>query len=421
MKYHFIGDQGVSMKSLKEYLAARGETVTGSDLKTTGHKAENITADIDIVVRTSAVNPGSLGWVEVERAQELGIKIIKRSELLAQITEGKKVIAVAGMHGKTTITSLVSLLLIEAGFDPTVFVGERVPSLGGAWRAGKSEWVVVEACEYDRSFMDLHPNIIILTNIEEEHLDTYPKGLAEIKTAFGQFLDRIDPRGKIIACYDDQNIRSICHDRESMTIYYGFTAKENNKLDHPFALPGKHNRQNALAVVALASLLGIGDEVLANVLANFHGAARRFELKGQYKGANIIDDYGHHPTEIAATISAMRECYPGKKLIVVFWPHQYRRIKPFLHQFAMALSQANEVILKPIFLVPGRDEELDVSSKQLSKLIQSAGLEKVSVMSDDELIVKHLRDELDSKTVLLTIGIPPVYKIAEMVIGKNSD
>lgn len=421
MKYHFIGDQGISMRGLKEYLINQGNEVTGSDLKTGGHKKENVAPDVDIVVRTSAVTPGSEGWVEVLEAQRLGIKVIKRSELIGQLTQGKELVAVSGMHGKTTVTTLAGLLFIQAGLDPTVLVGECVKEFDDdVLRVGNSSYFVMEACEYDRSFLDFLPKTLILTNIEEEHLDTYPKGLPEIMETFVAYLDKIPSDGAIIACKEDANVRAAVSQTKSAAkvIWYG-EGSDYIKIGYNIALPGPHNRLNALAILALADYYGIEPTVARQVLESFTGAKRRFEIKGEYNGATLIDDYGHHPTEIKAAINSLAERFPDKKKIVVFWPHQYKRVKPFLHQFADSFEAADEVILKPIYLVPGRDEKLDVSSADIMDLIKKHDTEKpVYLMEGDEEIVDHLKSVLDENSVLLTIGIPPVYRVSDLILGK---
>lgn len=422
MKYHLIGEKGVSMRGLKKYLISLGNIVTGSDLKSGGHSTSNITADIDCVVRTSAVNPGSEGWVEVVAANELHIPVIKRSELIGRLTADKKLIAISGMHGKTTVTSMVGLLMIEAGLDPTVLVGDEVKDFGDdVIRLGKSDWFVLEACEYDRSFLDFSPQILILTNIEEEHLDTYPGGLTEIKEAFVQYIDRIPDNGLIIACFDDKNVVDVLNQvkTRAKVIYYGFGAETYNHLDFKLKVPGRHNILNALSVVALADYLNIDEIVVKKVLTSFSGAHRRFELMGTFNGADLIDDYGHHPTEIIATIAALNERYPDKKKIVVFWPHQYKRILPLIDQFAHAFVSADEVIIKPIYFVPGRDEVLDVDSTILVEKINKVKNNAIFLETDEE-IVEYLSKRLDQNSVLLTIGIPPVYQISEKLLkGKQ--
>lgn len=418
MKYHLIGVRGVSMRGIKQYLEHFGHTVTGSDLKTGGHKAENVESDVDLVVRTSAVSPGSPGWIEVEAAQKLGISVVKRSELIKEITKDKKLIAVSGMHGKTTITAMIGLVMIEAGFDPTVLVGDDVRDFGdNVIRIGGSDWFVFEACEYDRSFLDFYPQILILTNIEEEHLDTYPGGLPEIKTAFIEYIDHVPDDGLIIACADDENIKDVLSrvSTKAKITYYGKKSDRYNKLDFALAIPGQHNVQNALSVVALSEQIGISHDAVKQVLAKFLGAHRRFEKRGNFHGADLIDDYGHHPTEIKAAIEGLCERYPDKKKIVVFWPHQYKRIKPLIHQFGQAFAQADEVIIKPIFFVPGRDEKLDIESGDLVGEINKVKNNSQYVETDEE-IVDYLTKILDDKSVLLTIGIPPVYKISDQLL-----
>jgi len=421
LHYHLIGDQGISMRGLAKYLKHLGHMVTGSDLKTGGHKAENITSDIDVVVRTSAVNPGSEGWLEVEAAKKKGIRIIKRSELIGELTKDKKLIAISGMHGKTTITSMAGLVLEVAGFDPTVLVGDEVPGFNNnVIRIGESDWFVLEACEYDRSFLDFCPRILILTNIEEEHLDTYPGGLAEIKEAFRDYINHVPDDGLIIACADDDNVKAVLSDikTKARIIYYGFSSEKYNQLDYKLAIPGQHNILNALSVVALSDYLGINRELVRNTLSNFQGAHRRFELKGNFKEADLIDDYGHHPTEIETTIAALSERYPDKKKIVVFWPHQYKRILPLLDKFAAAFKKADEVIILPIFFVPGRDEVLDVKSEDLVEKINQLGVQASYGESVDRA-AEIIRDKLDRDSVLLTIGIPPVYQVIEKILGEK--
>lgn len=420
MKYHFIGDNGISMRGLKEYVSHFGALVSGSDLKTTGHKAENVAPDVDVVVRTSAVSPGSLGWVEVEAAKKMGIRVIKRSELLGEITDDKKLIAVSGMHGKTTVSTMAGLLLIAAGFDPTVLIGERIPEFDDdVLRIGASDWFVAEICEYDRSFLDIYPKILILTNIEEEHLDTFPGGLPEIKEAFLEYINHIPDDGIIIACHDDENVIDVLSraKTKAKVIFYGSSSDKFNNLDFKLSIPGKHNVNNALAIMALADSLKIDAGIAERVLTNFKGAKRRFEFKGNFQGSDLIDDYGHHPTEIRATISALRERYPDKKRIVVFWPHQYKRILPLLKDFSESFDDADLVIVKPIFFVPGRDEIMPVSSNDIVDLLKKRGREAVCLENDQE-IVEYLKKKLNNESVLLTIGIPPVYKISEELLKK---
>lgn len=419
MKYHLIGDQGVSMRGIKKYLQYKGHIVTGSDLKTGGHKPENITPDIDVVIRTSAANATSEAVLELNRAKDLGIKILRRSEMLKEITAGKNLIAISGMHGKTTVTSMAGLVLEAAGFDPTILVGANVKDLNDdVIRIGKSDWFVMEACEYDRAFLDFYPKILILTNIEEEHLDTYPGGISEIKETFVRYINNVAEDGLIIACADDKNVLDVIATSKTKAdiVFYGFNSNKYNKIDFELAVPGKHNIQNAMSVIALSDYLKIDHKIAESVLSQFKGAHRRFEIRGEYNGAVLIDDYGHHPTEIKTTVEALAERYPDKKKIVIFWPHQYKRIEPLLKDFGKSFGAADLAIIKPIYFVPGRDEIRPVSSQDIVSEIKKNGT-KAMFFETDEEIIKYLKQNLDINTVLLTIGIPPVYQIIDKILG----
>lgn len=420
MKYHFIGISGISMSAIADFLRSKGHQVTGSDLKSGGHSADNITQDIDVVVRTSAVSPGSPGWVEVEAAQKLGIKVMKRSELLGQITSDYELIAVSGMHGKTTTTSLVGLAMIDGGLDPTVLVGEHIQEFSGsALHVGKSKYFVMEACEYDKSFLDFHPSVLILTNIDEEHLDTYPGGITEIKETFKKYLQNVRPGGLIIANKENENVREVLKDLPQGVdlLWYGAGSGKYQEFSYQLSIPGEHNRSNALAVVALADYYSIASATLSKVFADFKGAKRRMEYWGELGNSLLFDDYGHHPTEIRATISAMKEKFPDKKLVVIFWPHQYKRIRPLLKQFSESFHGADKVFVKDIYFVPGRDEILDVNSTMLAKMISEGGIDAAS-FAENEDIHDQIAELSKQDCVMLTIGIPPIYKLWEEMIGE---
>ena len=417
MKYHLIGDMGVSMSAIRYILEQSGNTVSGSDLKFGSHSPKNITDDLDFVIRSSAITSGSPGWVEVLEAEKRGIKVLKRSEFLAELTKDKFLIAVSGMHGKTTVTALIGLTLIEARLDPTVLVGEKLNEFGNqAVRIGKSKYFVLEACEYDRSFLDLAPDVAILTNIDLEHLDTYPGGMSEIKEAFSNFISKIKINGTLIICGKDKNLVDVAKTARSdiKVIYYG--EERNRHVDkNKIALIGQHNRLNAEAAFALADCLKIDNNYVSKVLVNFKGAKRRLEYKGEFRKIPIYDDYGHHPTEISTTIKALKEKFPNKKIIMVFWPHQYKRILPLKKYFIDSLSQADEIILKPIYLVPGRDTKLDITSDELAYELQKLG-RKSLVIDDDNKIVEYLKSSNDKDKVILTTGIPPIYKVADLLL-----
>lgn len=418
MKYHLIGDQGISMRGIRKILEADGHKVSGSDLKTNGHQAENISKDINFVIRNSAISPGSPGWVEVKEAYKLDIPVIKRSKFIGEYTKDKFLIAVSGAHGKTTVTSLIGLMLIEAGFDPTVLIGEMVPQLGNdVVKIGKSKYFVFEACEYDRSFLDIKPDIAVITNIDEEHIDTYPGGLIEIVEAFSQYLNNIKVNGIAIGCGLDQNVVKVLDGARSdiKKILYGGKSGKFSKLDLEIKIIGEHNKLNALAACAVADVLGLNHEVTETVLKEFEGAKRRLEYHGEINGSMVFDDYGHHPTEMLATITALRAKYPDKELVTVFWPHQYKRILALKNEFIDVLSKSDEVILKPIYFVPGRDEKLNISSEDLAKGLSERNV-KVKVLENDEEIVLYLKSISNQEKIILTIGIPPIYKVAEQLV-----
>lgn len=422
MWYHLVGISGVSMRSIAKILKSKGNKVTGSDLKLLGHSADNIVDGIGAVVYTSAVTPDSAGWVEIEEAKKKGIKLIKRGEMLAELVKDYKVIAVSGTHGKTTTTSMIGLSLIKAGFDPLVIVGEDVADLGGSVRFGSGQWAVVEACEYDRNFLFFKPTIAVITNVEEEHLDHYPGGLPDLEKAFAKFASQTVAGGSVVVCGDDKNALEAVESLKSKVEIIKYGLDENNDIKNlPFELsiPGDHNRRNALAAIAIAKIINIKIDIVEDAIKNFKGANRRFQIKGEKNGVVVVDDYGHHPTEIVALLSGVKEKYPGKKILTVFWPHQYKRTKDLLDKFPAAFTGADEVIIKEIFFVPGRDKKLDVSSQDIVNLINKNDAGKAKFINDDSEILKNLEKDLSSDWVLVTVGIPPIYKIADAYLGKG--
>lgn len=417
MWYHLIGISGVSMRSIAQILERQGHKVSGSDLKISGHSADNIVDQIDAVVYTSAVTPDSAGWVEIEEAKRKGIKLIKRGQILADLVSDYKVIAVSGTHGKTTTTSMIGLILEKAGLDPLVIVGEEVPNFKNTIRYGRGQWAVVEACEYDKNFLYFNPYITVITNIEEEHLDHYPGGLEELVATFSKFAKQT--KNSIVVCGDDRNALDSINDIDKEIVTYGLgKTNKYHDLNFDLSIPGDHNRRNALAAISVAKILGIKDDVIESAIKDFRGAHRRFEIKGEKNGIVVIDDYGHHPTEIAALLSGVKEKYSDKKIMAVFWPHQYKRTKTFLHKFPDALHLADKVIIKEIFFVPGRDKILDVSGKDIVDLINKSQPGKAEFIDDNVSILEYLRDKLTNEYVLVTVGIPPVYEIAEEFLKK---
>ena len=374
-RIHFIGIGGIGMSGIAEILLTMGLSVSGSDLKRSsatdrltalgaliqeGHAAQNVTG-ADVVVASSAVSSAN---PEVAEARARKIPVIQRAEMLAELMRLKYGIAVAGMHGKTTTTSMIAAVLAGGGLDPTVVVGGRVDALGSNARLGTSQYLVAEADESDRSFLKLAPILAVVTNLDREHMDCYAD-MDDVDAAFVEFMDRLPFYGASTACIDNARLRSVLPRVRRKVYTYGERTDADFQLERlprqadsfgvfqvrcqipgrelllgPFLLhvPGRHNLLNATAAVAVGFQLGIAPEAIAAGLASFRGVDRRFQVRGKVGGVTVIDDYGHHPTEILATLQAARECsYPG--IHVIFQPHRYTRTRDLMAEFAGALSR----------------------------------------------------------------------------------
>ncbi|SDJ82898.1 UDP-N-acetylmuramate--L-alanine ligase [Natronincola ferrireducens] len=445
---HLIGIGGISMSAIAEVLLNHGYRVSGSDIKQSnivdklkrhgaeifiGHRAENI-QNPDLVVYSAAIksiNP------ERVRAEELNIPQVDRAEMLGQIMKKyEKAIAVAGSHGKTTTTSLVSLLLEYADLDPTILVGGELDDIGGNIKIGKSQHFITEACEYVESFLKLFPFIGIILNIDEDHLDYY-RDLDHIKEAFRSFVKLIPQEGFLVACNDDSNVREVYGVGNCNVITYGinipsdFMAKDIifDREGHPMfkvtyrgedfgdfhlSIPGVHNVYNALASIATSHILGIDTGKIAENLKRYHGIHRRFDILGDVKGAKIVDDYAHHPVEIKATLEAAKQ-YPHKKIWAIFQPHTYSRTKALLKEFADAFGSADYIIITDIYAAR-EPEDCEVSSKKLVSLMDP----KLGAryMEDFEEIVDYVYENIQPGDLVLTMGAGDVYKIGEMLLNK---
>lgn len=381
-KLHFIGIGGVGMSALAHILLERGWAVSGSDLNETpitgqlaeagaeiyiGHKAENvIDRSVDAIVVSTAIRPDN---PEVLAAEKLGIRKLHRSDINAFLLNSARGIAVAGAHGKTTTTSMLGVALTVAGFDPTVIVGGVVRDFGSNARLGKSGVLVTEADESDGSFLKLRPHIVVVTNVEDDHLDYY--GTVErIQAAFKEFMETVDEKnGSVVVCFDNEAARTIAGQVRRNIISYGiengdyrakniiteahettFTVSYKGETlgEVKLLIPGLHNVRNALAAIAVTRALGGSFESAAAGLRNFHGAKRRFETKGKVNGIRIVDDYAHHPTEIASAIAAARQTKPGR-LIVAFQPHRYSRTKLLAKEFGTAFQGADILLLSGVY------------------------------------------------------------------------
>lgn len=420
MKIHFIGIGGIGTSALAQYYLSKGNIVTGSDLVSSeitdflskkgikifkGNFANNIKRGIDLVIYSPAVpkeNP------EYKRAKELRIELKSYPEALGDITKKYYTIAVAGSHGKSTTTAMIGLILEKAGFDPTVIVGTKLKEFGNSnFRKGRSKYMVIEACEYDGSFLHYSPKIIVVTNIDKEHLD-YFKNLKNVVKAFKNFIKKLPENGWLIFNKEDSNIPST-----KKSIGYSLRQKEAEKLKKILKIPGNHNVSNALASLAAARILKIKDEISFKALSDYQGSWRRFEIikKNPYI---VISDYGHHPNEIIATLKAAREKYPKKKIWCVFQPHQYQRTHYLFYDFTRVfrISPTDNIIITDIYDVAGRE------TKKISRKISSKKLvEKIKKDNVIYLPLENLENFIKSKIasgdVLIIMGAGDIYKLAE--------
>lgn len=386
-RVHFVGVGGAGMCGLAEAMARAGYTVTGSDLVLgpsvdalralgvrlyQGHAAEHV-GDATLVVRTAATDARN---PEVAEAEARGVPVLKRAEALGRWVARGRVVAVAGTHGKTSTTTMITAVLAEAGLDPTAFVGGAVRAWGGNYRAGADRLFVVEADEYDRSFLHLDPDVAVVTNVEADHLDIY--GDEEgVHAAFGAFLGRVRGDGTAVACADDPGARAVVQGRadavtygrsEGATLHVAdvertadgtrFTVRERGAAPEPLQIrvPGLHNVLNATAAAAAARALGVPWDAVRRGLAGYTGVGRRFERVGSAAGVDVLDDYAHHPTEVRATLDALRQAFPERRLVVVFQPHLFSRTRDFHDAFGAALAGADVVWVTDVY--PAREQPL---------------------------------------------------------------
>jgi UDP-N-acetylmuramate--alanine ligase len=452
-KIHFVGIGGIGMSGIAEVLLNLGYRVSGSDLKTSGitqrlaglgaeifegQRAENVTG-AEVVVTSSAIaaeNP------EVKQAKELHIPVIPRAEMLAELMRLKYGIAIAGMHGKTTTTSMVAAVLAGGGLDPTVVVGGRVDAMGSNARLGKSQYLVAEADESDRSFLKLSPILAVITNIDREHMDCY-RNMRDVKRAFLDFMDRVPFYGMVVACNDDVNLRRMLPQLQRRTVTYGTRrgsdfhikamqaaiAEENQPMsrfrvayggedmgEFRLHVPGAHNVLNATAAIAVGIGLDIKPDQVRSALENFRGVDRRFQLRGKAAGVSVIDDYGHHPTEIRATLAAARQC-GFRKIHVIFQPHRYTRTRDLMDEFAIAFGDADTLAVLDIY--PASEKPIEgITGDGLVRQIADAGKREVkyagSFAEAAELAVENAREG----DMVLTLGAGSVSQLGPMILEK---
>ena len=412
------------MSALAQFLADQGAEVSGSDitsndaiarLEVSGikvnipQKKENINKSIDEVVYTSAITPGSPGDAELQEAKKLGIKTTKRAEKIGELTKKYKTIAISGTHGKSTTTAMVLQILIEAGKDPSALLGSDFDLIKSNYRLGKSNLLVIESDEFDRSFLNFKVNLGAILNVETDHLDYFKGGIDEIKKVFTKYIqENFKKNSYLVYNQEDKNLVEIISKikRPDLEI----TTFPRVKLN--LSVPGKHNQKNAWAAIALAEKIGIKKEEAILSLEKFKGAARRFDFKGEKNGVKVVDDYAHHPTEVKATLQAARERFKKNRIIAVFQPHQYSRTYFFAKDFARSFKEADLIIIPPIYEVAGRDEEKEIDGFKLAQMIQGQNKEAVAVKSFDEA-VRLLNKITKDKDVVLVMGAGPVTEISK--------
>ncbi len=451
-RIHFVGIGGIGMSGIAEVLLNLGYKISGSDLKSStitqrlaslgatifeGHRAENIHG-AEVVVTSSAIGPDNL---EIAEAQQLHIPVIQRAEMLAELMRLKYGIAIAGMHGKTTTTSMVAAVLAAGGLDPTVVVGGRVDAMGSNARLGKSQYLVAEADESDRSFLKLSPILAVVTNVDREHMDCY-RNMRDVKRAFLDFMDRVPFYGMVVVCNDDPLLRRLFPQIRRRTVSYGtrrgsdfqikigepaFNASEGRPIsrfnvtyrgqelgEFRLHVPGVHNILNATAAIAVGIGLDIQIEQIRAALENFRGVDRRFHLRGQAAGVSVIDDYGHHPTEIRATLAAARQC-AYRKIHVVFQPHRYTRTQLLMDEFANAFEGADTLFILDIYAASEQAIE-GVTGEVLARRICEKGsrtAQYVGSFADAATTVAAAAQEGD---MILTLGAGSVSQLGPMIL-----
>jgi UDP-N-acetylmuramate--alanine ligase len=449
-----VGIGGIGMSGVAEVLLNLGHLVSGSDQQRgsqtqrleglgakidIGHRAE-LVKDIDVLVVSSAVpddNP------EIVEARRKAIPVIPRAEMLAELMRLKTSIAVAGSHGKTSTTSLLGALLTYCGLDPTLVIGGRLNNLGANARLGQGELLVAEADESDGSFLLLNPTVAVVTNIDREHMNFY-EDLARLEQTFLTFINRVPFYGLSILCLDDQRVQSLMPGVKKRCLTYGLsaqaeiTAREIKKLDWGYSfeltrkgqmlgqmtinVPGRHNVQNALAAAAVGLELGLSPSDLAEGLSSFKGVGRRFELKGQEGGITVLDDYGHHPTEIKATLSALAETFPGRRRVVIFQPHRHSRTKDLLSEFASAFNEADLLLITDIYAAGEKPFE-GLDAEVLVKETAMRGHRGVRYAGKVTEAAFNLAPLLKEGDAVMTLGAGNVYRAGEellaLIKGKN--
>ncbi|MDO8529909.1 MAG: UDP-N-acetylmuramate--L-alanine ligase [bacterium] len=424
MKIHFIGIGGIGVSALAQYYLEKGHEILGSDLAASeitdflskkgvkimiGNVAEHINKEIDLVVYSPAVKQDNL---ELMQALSFKLQVKSYPEALGELTKKYETIAVSGSHGKSTTTAMVALILIKAGIDPTVIVGTKLREFNNSnFRMGKSKYLVIEACEYDGSFLEYSPQIAVITNIDKEHLD-YFKTFANVVKTFKDFIAKIPQSGFLVANKEDKNLVKISKGDFGLK-WCSVKNKEAVELKKILQIPGKHNVSNALAALEVARILGVEDSISFASLAEYKGSWRRFEII-KTKPYTLISDYGHHPTEVMATLKAAREKYPTQKIWCIFQPHQYQRTFYLFKDFVSLFKKVptDNVIITDIYDVAGREEK-QINQKVNSEiLVKKIDKKNVQYLPTDAA-QKFVKENIKSGEVLIIMGAGSIYKLAD--------
>jgi len=418
-KIYCIGIGGVGLSALAQLLIDKGISVSGSDreaspvtkmLESMGvevyiDEEVHIDEDCDICVFSIAIDENHPDRI---RARELGITEMTYPEALGEISKEYYTIAVSGTHGKTTTTGMIADILIDAGLEPTVVVGSMLKKYSSNYIKGSGEILIVEACEYRKSFMNLNPDMIVITNIDEDHLDFY-KDLNDIKSSFKEFVGKLDQKGTVVCNFCDDVVASVVDETFANIEDYSLVSLTKNP-----GVPGEHNIQNAKAAAAVAKLLSVGEKDIGDSISNFESTWRRLEEKGKMdSGTVVIDDYAHHPTEVRATLNTLREIVGEYKLVVVFQPHLYSRTKIFYKDFAKYLDIADKIILLPIYAAREKEDN-DVNSEMIADLIDPEKVYLAENLEDGVNKIKEL--DLKENDIVVTMGAGDVYTIGERLV-----
>jgi UDP-N-acetylmuramate--alanine ligase len=446
---HFVGIGGIGMSGMAEILIHRGFKVSGSDESmgdTTerlislgakvykGHSAENIEG-ADVVVYTSAVTAEDN--VETREAMARKIPVIKRSEMLAELMRMKYGIAIAGTHGKTTTTTMTGLVVRQGGFDPTIMVGGRVHSFDQTNAVvGKGDIMIVEADEYDRTFLKLSPTLVVITNIDTDHLDIY-HDIEDIKSAFIEFAAKVPFYGALVVCLDDPMVRSIMSHVSRRTLTYGLTPQAQLRavdihadgmsstfrveLDRKelgtvrLASPGTHNVRNALGAIGIGLELGMSFEDISEGISAFTGVMRRFQVKGESQGIVVIDDYAHHPTEVQATLQAARAGWSDRRIIAVFQPHLYSRTRDLVNEFGLSFFDADMLVVTDVY--PSREQPIEgVSGEMIAKAAVNYGHRKVFYQPEKTQLPAYLKEICEPGDIVITMGAGDIYRFGDQFL-----